>query len=114
MLAHNLFDTLKFTQGAESIGIKREHAEYLAEQIALHRGSLISKVDLQAELKTLQTELIHKSDTLRSELRHDLSMLRNDLEHALVVAQREMLIRLGIMITAGFSAMTAILHFFGK
>jgi diacylglycerol kinase family enzyme len=42
-----IFDSLDYTKGAEAIGIKREHAEYQAQQMAkLIDNSLATKVDL--------------------------------------------------------------------
>jgi len=42
-----IFDTLKYTKGAEAIGIKREHAEYQAQQMALLiNDTLATKQDL--------------------------------------------------------------------
>jgi hypothetical protein len=41
------FDTLDYTKGAEAIGIKREHAEYQAEQMAkIIDSNLTTKNDL--------------------------------------------------------------------
>ena len=42
-----LFNTLEYSKGAEAIGIKREHAEYQAEQMAkLIDNNLSTKNDL--------------------------------------------------------------------
>jgi preprotein translocase subunit Sss1 len=42
------FNTLEYTKGAEKVGIKREHAEYQAEQIAKFvESNLATKNDIQ-------------------------------------------------------------------
>jgi hypothetical protein len=56
---NTLFDTLEYTKGAELIGIKREHAEYQAKQLAkLIDDQLVTKSYLVTELKSLEISMI--------------------------------------------------------
>ncbi len=55
------FDTLSYTKGAEKIGIKREHAEYQAEQMGkIINDHLVSKSYLEIQLKELEMKIIIK------------------------------------------------------
>ena len=52
-----IFDTLDYTKGAEKVGIKREHAEFQAKEMAkLVKETLATKSDL----KDLEYRLIIK------------------------------------------------------
>jgi hypothetical protein len=54
-----LFNTLEYAKGAEKIGIKREHAEYQAQEMAkLIDEQLVTKPFLSGELKSLELTLI--------------------------------------------------------
>ena len=56
-----IFDTLKYTKGAEKVGIPREHAEYQAQEIAkLITDELVTKSDLSGAVSDLKTE-IHRT-----------------------------------------------------
>jgi hypothetical protein len=55
------FDTLSYTKGAEKIGIKREHAEYQAEQMGkIVNDQLVNKSFLATQLKELEMKIIIK------------------------------------------------------
>ncbi len=55
------FDTLSYTKGAEKIGIKREHAEYQAEQMGkIINDELVSRSFLETRLKELEMKIIIK------------------------------------------------------
>jgi hypothetical protein len=55
------FDTLGYTKGAEKIGIKREHAEYQAEQMAkIVNEQMVNKSYLATQLKELEMKIILK------------------------------------------------------
>jgi hypothetical protein len=57
----SLFDTLEYTQGAEKVGIKREHAEYQARQLAkLVDEQLVDKSHLDIKLKELEMRIVIK------------------------------------------------------
>lgn len=54
-----IFDTLKFVKGAESVGIKPEHAEFQANELAkLINDQLVTKSFLSNQLKDLELNLI--------------------------------------------------------
>lgn len=54
-----IFDTLQYTKGAELVGIKREHAEYHANQLAkLIDEQLLTKSYLVSELKSSENNII--------------------------------------------------------
>lgn len=59
-----IFDTLEYTNGAEAVGIKREHAEYQAKQlskIANHiENDLVTKSYLSKELLMMEQRLVIK------------------------------------------------------
>lgn len=59
------FDTLQYTKGAEAVGIKREHAEYQAQQISkLVNEELVTKSFLEIKLKELEMRMIIKMGTM--------------------------------------------------
>jgi hypothetical protein len=56
-----IFDTLEYTKGAEAVGIKREHAEYQAQQLGkLVDNELVTKSYLHTELKDLENRMLIK------------------------------------------------------
>lgn len=58
------FDTLNYTKGAEAVGIKREHAEYQAQQLAnianIIDQDLVTKSFLDIKLRELELRMIIK------------------------------------------------------
>jgi len=77
-----VFDTLNYTKGAVAVGIKREHAEYQAEQmIRLIDASLATKSDIQ------------------------------DLKKDLIQMEQRILIKLGSIMIAGITILGLIVKF---
>ncbi len=70
------FDTLKYTKGAEAIGVKREHAEYQAEQMYnLIETTLSTKNDLKKVELSLKTDI----EKVNLSLRHEMDKLESKL-----------------------------------
>lgn len=60
----HIFDALEYTNGAEAVGIKREHAEYQAKQISRITNhleiDLVTRDYLSKELLMMEQRLIIK------------------------------------------------------
>lgn len=59
-----IFDTLEYTKGAEKVGIKREHAEYQAQQLAhLLNEQLATKKDIgivRREMEIMTQQIVDR------------------------------------------------------
>ncbi len=124
------FDTLKLARRLEAAGFAPPMAAGTAEALAeaMSGAELATKSDLKTEIGSLRTELkaeiaaVRTELTteiigLRTELKTDIGDLRTELRtetaalrSALEVLRRDMTIRLGGMIIAGFAVMSGILR----
>lgn len=87
----NIFNTLEYTKGAEAIGIKREHAEYQALQMAkLIDDTFATKRDLYSMEKDIKNEI-------------------KDLKNEIKILEQRLLIKLGSLMIAGISILGFIL-----
>lgn len=84
-----LFNTLEYTKGAEAVGIKREHAEYQAEQIA----------------KLVDNNIATKKDVL---------LLKDQLKNEMVKLEQRLTIKLGGMMVVSTTLTITILGFIFK
>ncbi len=78
------FDTLEYTKGAEKIGIKREHAEYQAQQMA----------------SLMETTLATKQDITL-------------LKHEIVLLEKNILLKLGVMMGVYSGIIIGVLSYIG-
>lgn len=120
------FDTLKLARRLEAAGFAPPMAAGTAEALAeaMSGAELTTKSDLagtettlRAEIQSVRTELKADIAELRTELKTEIGELRTELRSetaslrsALEMLRRDMTIRLGGMIIAGFAVMSAILR----
>lgn len=81
-----IFDTLQYTKGAEEVGIKREHAEYQAQQLS----------------KFLDYNVVTKAD---------FEWLNKSIDEKLLNMQNAIVIRLGSLVVVGIAVLGFILKY---
>lgn len=79
-----VFDTLQYTKGAEQVGIKREHAEYQAQQL----------------VKFLDYNVVTKAD---------FTWLEKSFDEKLKNTKNEMILKLGSLMLVGMTVLGFIL-----
>jgi hypothetical protein len=95
------FDTLKMAQRLEAAGFAAPQAAGAAEALA---GADLAT---RADINSLRTELKGDINTLRTEMKGEFRLVRRETE----LLRRDMTIRLGGMIVAGFGTLAAIMRF---
>lgn len=109
-----MFDTLQYTKGAEKVGIRREHAEYQAEQLLkLVNDELATKKDIheiRKDIKQLEVDLRKDIKQLDVDLRKDIEEIRKDIKET----EYKLTIRLGIMMFISMGLVVTVLSFILK
>lgn len=105
------FDSLRYAQRLQQVGVSREQAEAHAE---LARDMLVSTLAtrsdvaaVQADVTTLGRELRTDISTLGRELRTEMAALRRELEVKMEVVEQRMTVKLGAMIAAAIGLIVA-------
>ncbi len=109
------FDTLKFTQRLEQVGVGREQAVAHAE---LARDMILADVATKADLTALETALKSEITAVRTDTRTDASNLRAELqifkrefEGSLRELELRMTVKLGAIIAAAVAVVAALQKF---
>lgn len=106
-----LFDKLRFIDRLTHAGVAedqaRAHAEALEESL---RDAVATKNDIAA----LRTDMAGEMAALRTDMVGEMAALRTEItavNHRIDVATRDLTIRMGVIATALFAALTAIKFF---
>jgi hypothetical protein len=100
------FDTLAYAKRLRDAGVPQEEAEAHAEAARdFIMAELVTKSDLTANLVPIREEM----GVMRHDLQASDATTRRELEAAMDTLALRLTVRLGIMLAAGLSLMTAIL-----
>lgn len=109
------FDTLKFTQRLEQVGVGRDQAVAHAE---LARDMILADTATKADLAALETALKAEITGVRTDTRADVSNLRTDIqtmkrefEGSLRELELRITVKLGAIIAAAVAAIAALQKF---
>jgi len=93
------FDTLKFVETLENAGVERKQAAAFA--VAVQQAQETSNVATKADLSKLEITADSRFDFLRKEI----ELVRKDME----VMRKDIIIKLGVMLMAGFGTIIGVL-----
>ena len=98
------FDTLKFTQRLEQVGVGREQAEAHAE---LARDMILADVATKADLVALETALKSEIAGVKTEI----GTMKKEFEGSLRELELRMIVKLGAIIAAAAAVVAALQKF---
>lgn len=102
------FDTLKFTQRLEQVGVGREQAEAHAE---LARDMILADVATKADLVALETALKTEIRTEITGVKAEIGTMKKEFEGSLRELELRMTVKLGAIIAAAAAAVAALQKF---
>ena len=116
-MAATTFDTLTYAKKLQEAGFTAQQAEAQAEALrAVVDENLATKRDLKDLEAALRTDLKEMETALRTDLKEMEAALRSDLKeletrllHEIELVRRDVLIKLGGIVVAGFTVTAALI-----
>ena len=96
------FDTLQYVKDAETVGIKREHAEYQAQQLS---KIIDSQIVTKQNMASLEKSVTHDMKHLEKHVDHKIS----ELTQQIIITEHKLMFRLGGLMIVCSGIITAIL-----
>ena len=115
------FDTLGYAQRLRTAGVSQEQAEAHAEAARdFIMGELVTRSDLQSEIRAVRTDLRSEIQAVRSDLHSEIQTVRSDLQSEIWAVKSELqaaidglslrlTLRLGVMLATGIGILAALI-----
>lgn len=104
------FDTLRYSQRPQQVGISRDQAEAYAD---LARDMLLAELVTKPDLLATRAEIQNDAKALRSELQGEIRSLRAEFHSEIKLLEQRMTIRLGTMLAAAVGVIVAAQRYLG-